>query len=74
MTVQYILIIGPLLFNESQNPMHKSSAISTEKWEVWSSSVKKIAETPPDVDEWELEEDAAEAYTKMTDLISKQEE
>ncbi|KFA74395.1 hypothetical protein S40288_03996 [Stachybotrys chartarum IBT 40288] len=72
--VQYILIIGPLLFNESQNPVHKSSAITTEKWKIWSSSLKKIAETPPDVDEWGLEKDAAEAYTKTTELISEREE
>ncbi|KEY72421.1 hypothetical protein S7711_10418 [Stachybotrys chartarum IBT 7711] len=41
---------------------------------IWSSSLKKIAETPPDVDEWRLEKDAAEAYTKTTELISEREE
>ncbi|KAH7256281.1 hypothetical protein BKA59DRAFT_552087 [Fusarium tricinctum] len=66
--VNYILIAGEAYAKEAKAPQRLHLAVDANKWRLWASKLREVADVVDQNAKWDLKERAQKAYDKMVEL------
>ncbi|KAG5657476.1 hypothetical protein KAF25_006040 [Fusarium avenaceum] len=66
--VNYILIAGEALAEQAKEPQRWRLVLNANKWKLWASKLREVADVVDKNAPWDLKERAQEAYDKMVEL------
>jgi hypothetical protein len=66
--VNYILIAGEAFAKEAKEPQRWRLVLNANKWRLWASKLRDVADVVDKNAKWDLKERAQKAYDKMVEL------
>ncbi|KAH6960429.1 hypothetical protein DER45DRAFT_557737 [Fusarium avenaceum] len=66
--VNYILIAGEALAEQAKEPQRWRLVLNANKWKLWATKLREVADVVDRNAPWDLKERAREAYDKMVEL------